>query len=386
LIELLVVIAIIGVLVALLLPAVQQAREAARRSQCKNNLKQMGLAIHNYHDTYSQFPPSCIYNGAADGNTVSTTFGGGNNCAAIGAGNSSPLYFGANWSVMVLPFIEQVAIYNQFNMSQPFAGRLDQESNGGATSVNFILQGTIVSGQAVPGLSSPASYRCPSNPKFSSDKYINCYYACSGGGGPAWKTDPNTGLSAVDGTIPPSIPLNNKPFSNNPLMPCYNGTPTLTIAKGVSDTVNYNLRPQFNRGPITLNGSRSVTGIRDGSSNQVLVGETMYVGLIQNFPTAVYVWSSSGRNSITLPIIFNTAAVVCGMNKPLVDFTWQMAISREGEANGHSMMQLGFSAWHPGGGHLCLADGSVRFISENTDLLTQQKLGSCNDNNTVGDF
>src|SRR5579859_7854071 len=88
LIELLVVIAIIAVLVALLLPAVQQAREAARRSQCKNNLKQFGLALHNYHDAYKMFPP------------------GGD---AQSWGNSNWL----NWQAKILPFIDQGPLYNQ---------------------------------------------------------------------------------------------------------------------------------------------------------------------------------------------------------------------------------------------------------------------------------
>jgi len=87
LIELLVVIAIIAVLIALLLPAVQQAREAARRSQCKNSLKQIGLALHNYHDTYNTIPPGWI---------ASNLFG---------------------WSTFILPQMEQSTLYNKLNFN-----------------------------------------------------------------------------------------------------------------------------------------------------------------------------------------------------------------------------------------------------------------------------
>jgi len=98
LIELLVVIAIIAILVALLLPAVQQAREAARRSSCKNNLKQIGLALHNYLDTYTAFPPSiCLDN-------------------PIGAST------GGQWSVhaRILPYIEQAALYDAADLNADY--------------------------------------------------------------------------------------------------------------------------------------------------------------------------------------------------------------------------------------------------------------------------
>ncbi|HTI49623.1 MAG TPA: DUF1559 domain-containing protein, partial [Planctomycetaceae bacterium] len=96
LIELLVVIAIIGVLVALLLPAVQQAREAARRAQCKNNLKQLGLALHNYHDTANTLPPGWI-----SGNAGVTATG----CSGWG------------WGTMILPNLDQGPLYQTLSGS-----------------------------------------------------------------------------------------------------------------------------------------------------------------------------------------------------------------------------------------------------------------------------
>ncbi len=100
LIELLVVIAIIAVLIGLLLPAVQSAREAARRSQCVNNFKQMGLAMHNYHDTLGSFPIGRM--------------GGG--YSYPGAGNDNR----RTWGFMILPFLEQGNLYNAINFSVPF--------------------------------------------------------------------------------------------------------------------------------------------------------------------------------------------------------------------------------------------------------------------------
>ena len=95
LIELLVVIAIIGVLIALLLPAVQQAREAARRTQCRNNLKQIGLAYHNYHDTFNTFPPGIV---SRIPNNITSSEAG---CWA--------------WGTYILPMVDQAGLYNALN-------------------------------------------------------------------------------------------------------------------------------------------------------------------------------------------------------------------------------------------------------------------------------
>jgi prepilin-type N-terminal cleavage/methylation domain-containing protein len=108
LVELLVVIAIIGVLVALLLPAVQQAREAARRMSCSNNMKQIGLALHNYHDTHNNFPAGYI--------DTNPSF-------AAGPRTPEENINGLAWSAMILPFIEQSALYEQIRTQTLGFGR-----------------------------------------------------------------------------------------------------------------------------------------------------------------------------------------------------------------------------------------------------------------------
>src|SRR5262249_13816066 len=121
LIELLVVIAIIAVLIALLLPAVQAAREAARRAQCTNNLKQLGLAVHNYHSTYNAIPAEDMWMGATAGS---------------GAGGGS-WGWNASWPVCLLPNIEQAPLYNAYN--QDWTPDFPQDSTVAYTALSVLL-------------------------------------------------------------------------------------------------------------------------------------------------------------------------------------------------------------------------------------------------------
>lgn len=134
LIELLVVIAIIAILIALLLPAVQQAREAARRSTCKNNLKQMGVAFHNYHDTHRTFPPGWI-----DGNQT------------VGDASEAANKNGLGWGTMILPFMDQTPLYNQ----------IGTETNGFTMNwhIGYTGSTSIPSAKTVIPV-----YNCPSDP------------------------------------------------------------------------------------------------------------------------------------------------------------------------------------------------------------------------------
>jgi len=128
LVELLVVIAIIGILIALLLPAVQAAREAARRSQCSNNLKQMGLAVHNFHDVFKKLPPAVMMN------------------TSVTAAGDVDQNFGPNWAVLILPYLEQKPLFDSV-----------------ATSVNAYMTTPAEAGWRSLRSTVVPVYRCPSD-------------------------------------------------------------------------------------------------------------------------------------------------------------------------------------------------------------------------------
>jgi prepilin-type processing-associated H-X9-DG protein/prepilin-type N-terminal cleavage/methylation domain-containing protein len=149
LIELLVVIAIIGVLIALLLPAVQQAREAARRNTCVNNLKQLGLALANYHDTHHMFPP--------DGTRSNKDRWSGDNGTSWNG--NAPNYY--SMQVHLLPFLDQTQLYDQFNQSRGSVCWMDYFA-GGAGAYSWDVAGTDTCWTARSVL--VKTYLCPSDP------------------------------------------------------------------------------------------------------------------------------------------------------------------------------------------------------------------------------
>lgn len=215
LIELLVVIAIIAVLIALLLPAVQQAREAARRSQCKNNLKQIGLALHNYHDTMSMFP----YN----------TANSSSNVGDVPAGPGQMILNHSGWP-MLLPYLDQAPLYNKFNFSW-------------ATGIRNINGGTLVGG------SDPAV-----NTNLNLSKTILAALICpSDSGSRTYPTaDSNYGCGVTDSAR-----------TSYGLSVNYGNGGTMWKSYGTD------VRALFG-----VNSNSSIRDVRDGTSNTVAVVET----------------------------------------------------------------------------------------------------------------
>jgi len=215
LIELLVVIAIIAVLIALLLPAVQQAREAARRSQCKNNLKQYGLALHNYHDTFNMLPPA------------------GNNWGAPQVG----------WQPKIFPFIDQAPLYNMINFNLSYAG--DSPMPGG----------TLVRQAKLPYV------KCPSDPSpiTASDNNGQETQASYCGSLGSQRTPSASG--SCNTWMTPNVNYDALGYCDHGNTGCVNGVPG--SVDGLSGV--------FSR----LGSTVKFSSISDGLSNTIFVGEIL---------------------------------------------------------------------------------------------------------------
>ena len=193
LVELLVVIAIIGILIGMLLPAVQQVREAARRSTCLNNMRQLGLALHNYESAHSAFPPSRL---APDDNSIPADLGDGQSAFQ-------------SWTTLILPNIEQTNLGDQFDYQKAWF------DNTGTPNTNF---GSV-------GFQLPI-FQCPSSPTSERTDPLHVVGAAAGDYGSINEVKKKVYTQVLDVPYPGSDAASGllSKFEKNPIASCYDGT------------------------------------------------------------------------------------------------------------------------------------------------------------------
>jgi prepilin-type N-terminal cleavage/methylation domain-containing protein/prepilin-type processing-associated H-X9-DG protein len=345
LIELLVVIAIIGVLISLLLPAVQSAREAARRAQCTNNLKQLGLALHMYHDQMGSFPP---------GGMTAPGWGWANN--------------GFSWRAMILPNMDGNPVYNALNVN------LYADGSGGNTLPAF----------ATAWYSTFSTFLCPSDGDndngFRPSETLEGQWPAGGvpdpyPGSGRTKSVPISSYAGsfgdnycIGGLTPPGGPWET-PINTTPPV----GTPRIghagfwgtTFNEDLSSSQGGRLRGIFDY--RTLQVTR-ISDIRDGTSNTLLCGEVLPVQTADsNF------WYFNGATfGTTVPINWNTELSRCGISFGSND--WQCR---------YSYASKGLKSRHPGGVNVLMCDGTVKFLKNSVSLPVYCALGSKNGNEAI---
>lgn len=318
LIELLVVVAIIGLLVALLLPAVQGAREAARRMSCANNLKQMGLALHAYHASYQKFPPG-IVSRLSDPNWQ------------IPAGDctAAPQDLGPGWSFFakMLPFLEQANYYNHIDFSTQISAASNER----------------IRGQVVP------TYRCPSDPGELTTSVYDC------GTPPANANTPITVLSGVASTSYVGS-LGGAKNGGDPLYGCYEHQP-------------------FN-GIFHRNISVRVSDITDGTSSTVGIGER-HSGYVASAWAGMVTGQEVIFNASLRPRPYNPALPGCQSWRSAI--VAMLAHSRQSSFNDPTGSTGQFYSPHSGGCLFLFMDGSTHFLKDGIDKQTMWAL--CTRNN-----
>jgi prepilin-type N-terminal cleavage/methylation domain-containing protein len=327
LIELLVVIAIIAVLIALLLPAVQQAREAARRTQCKNNAKQLGLALHNYHDNFRIFPPGMIWRDGV--NVYTNNFNDGNNTQQ----NPQSSNMGPSWMVHLLPQIDQSPLYNNWNAN---------------------LSITDPTNQIITGANLPAFW-CPSDSNASGAN--QCTFA-----GRTWGRCNYAGSCSTTWYITGMWSSMN---SNQKGLFGPNSTSRIaSVTDGTSNTVAvWELRAGWNQ--WDPRGTYANGRVGGG-----LIGDCLN-GTQGNGATGDCYGINEGTHSNG-----DDVWSVNGYDNP--------SIGMGGFSGGDG--QAGPKSLHVGGVHALMTDGSVRFVSQNLDMNLNSAIITIGNGDIVGDF
>lgn len=317
LVELLVVIAIIGVLVALLLPAVQAAREAARRSTCQSNFKQAGVALQNYHSAHGAFPDGTRYTTADTAGVYTFT-----PTKNIPSGANANSYPGMGWGAYILPYMEQQQIFSMidFNHAQG----------------NFSPRSWEAAASLIP------SFICPS--ERNQEAWIDCCTDKDHMGNPAWDWRMTNMAGVAD---------SRKAFSRKPA--------------GRDDDTNHPFVPTpYGKGILYNFSNVEARQVTDGLSNTFIIGEMVSAEGID--AAGQRVWVAHGwitRNVADLGQGVNGPQSVPGGRDDQVDPFDGDGGNRHDEFH----REHGFASWHPGGAHFAFADGSVQFFGENTDAL-----------------
>jgi prepilin-type N-terminal cleavage/methylation domain-containing protein/prepilin-type processing-associated H-X9-DG protein len=327
LIELLVVMAIIGILIAILLPAIQRVREAAQRASCQNNLKQIGLALHNYHDNFGRFPAAKIHSGT--GTLLQANYFG----PEVDYRNQPWRVYNHTGWVALLPFIEQGNLFRIYDYRKPScyscssAGIEDDSWLADRMGRNEEVVGTYIK-----------TYTCASD--------HNPPEVCNDYGHPA------------NYTVIPPIPelVYHHAYSRQ------SARRSNYLFASYFDT---DATPKYPGGPIAgafgTNGAATILAVSDGLSNTILVGESR-----QNHVETPYgpYWGS-GTHSCCHGIV--------------TDERWHInypaGLTPDTK---HLQNAWGFGSWHPGGANFLFGDGAIRFLHDAMPFATFQALNSIN--------
>jgi prepilin-type N-terminal cleavage/methylation domain-containing protein/prepilin-type processing-associated H-X9-DG protein len=347
--ELLVVIAIIGILVALIMPAVQSAREAARRTQCRSNLKQIGLGLHSYHDDHLQFPPVVIWNGGPGeplgGGTISL---GPIDRVATNNGTDRVL---ANWAILLLPFLEQGNLYKKFNLEKP----IDDTANAVARATPLAVM------------------LCPSDP------YNNKPYERGAFSGAA------TGHTYARGNYGINFGVDRQ---------CYDTQAGCSDGFHVADAdlLNKNM-VVWGSGVSGLNKSYRLRDFPGGTTRVAAIDE-LRAGIDPVDPRGVWALGMAGASATLCDGIYNLGdtsppnshspqsddIVGCSLllaKYGLAKLTDMGMPCQVENTNGIELnAQATARSLHPGGVHVLMLDGSAHFVNENVNPQTWHNMHS----------